>query len=214
MLLPYDIEVWFAELAAYNGDWFPAPVVSWLLAAGALAVVWLRPGDGMAARAVLALLAGMWMFTGVAHLWGLMAGLDFLAPIYAGFWAAQALGLALAAGFGAPRFRFGGDAAGLAGLILALAGLAAYPLALLVLGYGPPEAMPLAGTAPAPTALFTAGLLLALRPRPPLLLFLVPLGWAGVAGMSAWLLTFPPGYAVAALLVAAAGLAVVQRVWR
>jgi hypothetical protein len=95
-------------------------------------------------------------------------------------------------------------------MAVALLGLLGYPLAVLLLGYDW-RGLPLVGVAPHPTVIFTAGLLVAARDRPPLHLFVVPLGWAGVAGVSAWLLDFPLDYAVAAAVMAAVVLAIAAR---
>ena len=139
-----------------------------------------------------------------------MANLNFMAPVYGGAWIAGGVLFAAYAGFRRDtRLIFTGDAQGQAALALVLLGLIAYPLAGLALGYGW-QSVPLAGAAPDPTAILTAGMVLALR-RPPLWLFVPPLLWAVVAGISAWLLGFPLFYAVPAAVTVALGLALRDR---
>lgn len=213
MMLPYTVEVYFVSMASYNATWFPVVVVGALLALAAVALA-LRPPAGRepaAARLIFAILAAAWLWVGAVHQLRLMATLNFLAPAYGVAWIAQGALFALYAALGRrTTFRFAGDAAGRIGLALALLGIAAYPLAVLALGHDW-DGLPLAGTAPDPTAILTAGLLLAARPHPPLQLFVVPLGWAGIAAVSASLLPFPLDYSVAAAVIAAAGFAVRAR---
>lgn len=207
MLLPYTAEVFFSAMARYNAAWFPAVLLGWLAVAGAFALA-LRPPRGdavLAGRIAAALLAAGWIWTGWAHQLQLMAPLNFMAPIYAWAWIGQGALLALlGTALGRLPLAWRGDAASWTGLVLALLGLVLYPLAVLALGH-PWRGLPLAGTAPDATAIATAGLLLLTAPRPALLCLVVPLGWGGVAGLSAWLLGFPLDAAVpvAALLALA-----------
>jgi hypothetical protein len=207
MLLPYTAEVYFSAMARYNAAWFPAVLLGWLAMAGAAALA-ARPPHGssrLAGRIAAALLAGVWIWTGWAHQLQLMAPLNFMAPIYGWAWIAQGALLALVGTLaGRLPLAWRGDATSRVGLILVLAGLVLHPLAVLALGH-PCRGLPLAGTAPDATAIVTAGLLLLTAPGPALACLVVPLGWGGVAGLSAWLLGFPLDAAVpgAVLLVIA-----------
>ncbi len=204
LALPYDVAAFFAAMARYNAAWFPVPLLGVLLAVGALALV-LRPPAGrerFAARMIGLVLAAFALWVGVAHQLGLMATFNFMAPIYGWAWIVHGLLVALVvAGLGRVRFarRDRWDALG---LVLALAGLVGYPLAVVALGHDP-RAVPLVGTAPAPTAVFTAGLALTARGRAALVLWPLPVAWAGVAALSAHLLAFPLDYAVAGAVVVA-----------
>ena len=211
--LPYTAEVYFAAMAEYHVALFPAVVVAALLPVVALALA-LRPPtgrEGLSARIVGALLAAVWVWVGAVHQLQVMAGLNFMAPVYGIAWIVQgALIVVTCTLLGRVRFRVAGDVRGWIGLALALIGLVAYPLAALALG-ADWRGLPLAGTAPDPTAVFTAGLLLTARERPPLHLFVLPLGWAGVAAVSAYLIDFPLDYVVPAAVLAAAALAIRAR---
>lgn len=208
MMLPYTTEVWFAALAEYHATWFPGPVLMMLAAVSAF-VAGFRGGPA-GGRAAFWFLAALWFWVGAVHQILHMASLDFMAPVYGGAWIAGGVLFAAYAGFRRDtRLIFTGDAQGQAALALVLLGLIAYPLAGLALGYGW-QSVPLAGAAPDPTAILTAGMVLALR-RPPLWLFVPPLLWAVVAGISAWLLGFPLFYAVPAAVTVALGLALRDR---
>ncbi len=210
--LPYSIEVFFAAMAEYNRLWFPEAglLVLAMAVVFALAARPLPRRPEASARLVGALLAAAWVWVGAAHQMQHMATLNFLAPIYGRAWIVQGALIALSCTIlGRVRFRFSGDTRGRTGLVLALFGLIGYPLAVLSLGYDW-RAVPLAGLAPEPTAIFTAGILAAARARngahPPVHLFVLPLGWAGVAGVSATLLDFPLDYTVPVAAVAATAL--------
>jgi hypothetical protein len=218
MLLPYTVEVFFSAMARYNAVWFPAAPLGWLAVAGALALA-LRPprGDAVLAGRIAAVpLAAAWIWTGWAHQLGVMASLNFMAPIYAWVWIGQgALLLLVGTLLGRLPLARPGDAAGGVGVGLALFGLIGHPLAVLALGH-PWRGLPLAGTAPDATAIAAAGLLLLSAPRPALLGLLAPLAWGGVAGLSAWLLGFWLDAAVpaAALLALALTIGRMARVGR
>ena len=213
MLLPYDVEVFFASMAQYNQRWFPAALLGLLLALVAL-VLAARPLPGReiaSARLVGALLAATWVWVGAVYQLQHMATLNFMAPVYGVAWIAQGVLIGLTCTvLGRVRFRFGGDVRGRAGLALSLFALLGYPLLLLGLGSGW-QALPLVGTASEPTAVFTAGVLLTARERPPLHLFVLPLAWAGVVGVSAYLLDFALDYAVSAAILVALALALRPR---
>ena len=216
MSLPYTVEVFFASMAQYNRLWFPGDIFVVLLVLVAFALV-ARPRSGctgISARIVGALLAASWVWVGAAHQLQHMATLNFMAPIYGIAWIVQGVLIAFTCTvLGRVRFRFGGDVRGWTGLALAVFGLFGYPLVVLSLGFGW-RALPLAGMAPDPTVIFTAGILAATRERPPLHLFVLPLGWAGVAAVSAYLLSFPLDYAVPVAVLTAAALAIRMRIRR
>lgn len=210
MTLPYTVEVFFAAMAEYNAAWFPAAPIALLLSVFAfvLALQPLPGRPGAAGRIVGAILAAAWIWVGAVHQLHHMATLNFMAPVYGLAWIAEGVLIAFTCVLrGSVDFRFGNDLRGRTGLTLALIGLLGYPLAVPALGYGW-QAVPLPGIAPNPTAIFTAGLLLAARDRPPLHLFVLPLCWTGVAAVSAWLLDFPLDYAVPAAVIAALALAI------
>jgi len=207
LALPYDVAAYFAAMARYHAAWWPVPLVGVVLAVGALALV-LRPPparERLAGRLIGLVLAAFALWVGAVHQLALMATFDFMAPIYGWAWIAHGLVVAVVvAGLGRVRFARR-DRVDALGLLLALAGLAGYPLAVVALGHAP-GAAPLVGTAPAPTAIFTAGLALAARGRAALVLWPLPVAWAGVAALAAHLLAFPLDYAVAgAVAVAVAG---------
>ena len=208
MMLPYTTEVWFAALAEYHATWFPGPVLMALAAVSAfVAAVRGGPAGG---RAAFWFLAAVWIWVGTVHQILHMANLNFMAPVYGGAWIAGGVLFAAYARFGRDtRLIFTGDARGQATQALVVLGLIVYPLACLALGYGW-RSVPLAGAAPDPTAILTAGMILALR-RPPLWLFVPPLLWAVVAGVSAFLLDFPLFYVPPAAVAVALGLAVRDR---
>ncbi|MBK1669387.1 hypothetical protein CKO28_15215 [Rhodovibrio sodomensis] len=209
MMLPYTIEVFFAAMGRYNAQY---AVLVALLAALSLSAFVLAVRGTRGAwqdRAVGSVLAAGALMSGWAHQWGLMAGLNFMAGVYAPVWIAQAIVLAGTLALRPQISFFAGPrgAARTGGLILAGLGVLGHPLALLALGTAP-ASLPLAGSAPDPTAILTAGLLAAARgPRwLRLVLLLVPLAWGGVAATSAYLLAFPLDYAVGAAALMALAL--------
>ena len=90
---------------------------------------------------------------------------------------------ALAIG-GRRSFRFRPDVAGWSGLLFCLFALVAYPLLGWLAGHGGSRAAAF-GVAPAPTVIFTFGMLLMLEGRAPLTLAVIPLLWSLAAGSAA-----------------------------
>ena len=207
MSLPYTIEVFFASMALYNDAVFPAPSIAALLAVVAVGLV-LRPfpdRDRVTGGLIGTVLAIFWIWVGALHQLRHMAELNFMAPIYGYAWMIQGGLIAAASLSGRLRWSYTGDIRHRAGLGIALFGLFGYPLVVLLLGYDW-RSLPIAGTAPAPTAILTAGLLLLARERPPCILFVIPFCWAGVTTFSAYKLDFILDFSVPA--------AVLASVWR
>ena len=156
------------------------------------------------ARAVGVLLAGGWAWCAAVFFLRHWAGLDFMAPIYAGGFLLQT-GLLLHALVWRTRcFRAPPDAAGIAGLVLAALALFGLPL-VSGLGEGGFAAARIVGLAPGPTVLFTLALLLLLEGRPLWLLLPIPLLWCAVAAVTGWALGVAESQVVPLLALPALG---------
>lgn len=149
------------------------------------------------------ILAGLWAFVGWSFLWNRYAGINWAAAYVApAFWL-QALLLAAGGGTGGLAFDRR-DAAARLGLLLAAAGLVAYPLLPPLLGR-PWTSAEVFGIAPDPTAIVTLGLLLAAGGRMAVLLLPIPVLWLLLSGLTLHTL----GDAQAWAPLAAAGAALV-----
>jgi len=185
-MLPYTAEVFFSLFETYNRAIWPAQLVAYVMALVAVGLALHPVSHG--GRAVAAILAAMWAWTGVAYHMQVFATINFLAPVFGAFFVVQA---ALFAWTGAVRgampVAFRDGLAGWTGLVLAAVALAIYPLVGGALGHGWPQS-PLVGVAPCPTAILTIGLLLLVPGRTPWHLAAIPVLWSLVGGSSAWLL--------------------------
>ena len=188
-MLPFTADVLFSSFEAYNRALWPLPVLA--VAIGlAIILLTIRPVRG-GDRAIGALLAVAWLWIGVGYHILHHAAIDFSAPLYGAFFVVQAVLLAWAGVVrGRLAFRFRADLLGWIGLMLALAATIACPLADWLLGPGW-SSVRLVGLAPAPTAVFTLGLLLLIDGRTPLYLTLIPVLWTLVAGATGWALAIP-----------------------
>jgi hypothetical protein len=170
--------------ARYNEAFWPGQFVAYALAALVAALLVWRPGV-RSDRLVGGLLAGWWVWLGLAFQWGYARQIDAtLGAVYAVLFVLQA-GLFLRvtarrelrfARRGGVRSWFGWAAIGYA--------LVAYPLIGTALGHGYPE-LPLFGLFPCPTTIVTFGLLLLAAPRVPRHVLAIPLFWAIVAPLAA-----------------------------
>ncbi|WP_332813934.1 DUF6064 family protein [Ramlibacter sp.] len=182
-LLMFSARTWGRLLEAHNRQAWPLQPV--LLAIG-LVLLWqsLRqprsalPWSGVVLACAWGWVA--WSFHGQRH-----ADISTAAPWLAAAWALQA-GLLLVFGTRAAPQRPPAWQAG-AGLGTALVALVGYPLAAPLGGRGWAQAE-VAGLFPEPTALFTAGLLLALPLRRRAVLMPIPLLSLALGWTTAWLL--------------------------
>lgn len=189
-MLPFTTAQFFALFATYNTAIWPAQLVAYAL--GIVALVSAPRGGTWPARIVAAVLAAMWLWTGVAYhllhftainpaawLFGaafLVQGTAFLAV------AARGRGLAFALGGGGSRRVFG--------LVLIAYAAVLYPLLGRVAGH-PWAEIPAFGVTPCPMTIFTFGMLLLAFAPVPWWLLVIPALWAVVGGSAAVLLAVP-----------------------
>lgn len=188
-MIPFSTEALLRLFAQYNAAIWPAQIVAYGLGLAAVLLA-LRPSAG-SDRLIGAILAAAWIWTGAVFHMMYFAGINFAAPVFGALFVLQGLLLAWTATLrGRVRFRFRRDVFGWAGLGFVAVAMALYPLLVRLAGHGWPEA-PLLGVAPAPTTLFTLGLLLLAEDRVPLHLAAVPLLWSLIGGALAFELDVP-----------------------
>ncbi len=199
--MPFTREQFFELFVAYNAAIWPAEVVAYLLGiAAVLALV--RPGRA-AGQLISAILAILWLWTGLFYHMVYFARINPAAYVFGALFVAQAA-LFVLAGVSGSRlaFRSAQKPVKLLGAALIAYALVIYELLGLVAGHGLMQG-PLFGVAPCPTVIFTLGVLVLAEPPVPWWLLPIPLAWA-VIGTSA-ALTFGVaedlGLAVAAVLV-------------
>lgn len=181
--LMFSAATWGRLLEAHNRQAWP---LQWVLLAIGLALLGAATRHPRAtARWAGVVLAAAWAWVAVAFHWQRYAAINTAAPWLAAAWALQAVLLLALGTRGAakpPRTWQAGIGAG-----SALAALVAYPLAAPLTGRGWAQAE-VAGLMPEPTALFTAGLLLALPSRRRAVLMAIPLLSLAIGWTTAWLL--------------------------
>jgi hypothetical protein len=184
-MLPFSQDAFFALFEQYNRAIWPAQIMAYVLALGALALA-ARPVP-QSGRAIAAILALAWAWNGIVYHALFFATINFWADIFGGFFVLQAL---LLVWTGVVRdklaFRVGGDAFSWTGVALAVFALAIYPLIGWLLGHAWPRA-PMFGVTPCPMTIFTMGMLLMAR-RVPLHLVAIPVLWSLIGGTAAWFL--------------------------
>lgn len=198
MELPYSAEVYFALMAEYNDRWMAVVILGWVLSVAVLTGLIFSPIlRGLNKSRVTGLFLGLaWIWIGAIHQFGMMAELNFMAPIYGVAWILQGI---LVIWFSADNdrvhFQFKNNFAGRVATCIALAGAVLYPLAVLAEGFDW-MSLPLVATSPEPTLIFTAGILMMAQQRKVQFLFVLPVCGAVVSGLSAFLLMHPLDYTV------------------
>jgi len=187
-MLPFTTEQFFAVFAAYNTAVFPAPVVAYAL--GIRAVVAALRGGHAADRLTAAVLALLWLSTGIAYHWLAFAAINRAAWVFGALFVAEAAPLVwFDIERGPLQFRSRRDLKGIVGLLLVVYAAILYPLAGYASGHYYP-AMPMFGITPCPVTIFTLGLLLlALAARWPVII--VPVLRSLIGGTAAFLLNVP-----------------------
>ncbi len=207
--LPYSIDVFAATFAHFNATWWPA------VAAGLGACAWIvrylarsntAPGR---ARTALFCLAGCAAVVGGPYQLGAMSPLDFMAPIYGGYWLMFSAAL-LAVAMRYPTYTTDINLQKRAAAIITAIGLVAYPVLFWLETGADPTGLPLAGSAPGPTAIVIFGTLLGLSGRVPLYLLTAMAIWAVITTMNGYLLGLFTPYLVAATLVVAVAMRIVS----
>jgi Family of unknown function (DUF6064) len=188
-MVPFTVEQFFAVFEAYNRAIWPAQVLAYILGGAA---VWLalspRPHSG---RLVAAVLAGFWLWMGIAyHLWH-FAAINPAAYLFGVAFVVQGV-LFIVSGVLREHlsFRFRPNVFGLTGLTFIAYAAVLYAVLGHLGGHGYPKA-PVFGVAPCPTTILTFGVLL-LTDRPvPSHLLVIPVLWSLIGGSAAVLLAVP-----------------------
>lgn len=205
-MLAFTPEVFLSLFEQYNAAIWPAQVFAYVL--GLLAVfLTLRPSRGTG-RLIAAILAGFWLWIGVAYHLMFFSAINFAAPVFGIVFVVQGL---LFAWIGVVRgrldFRFRGDPPGWIGLGFALFAIMVYPLLNLLAGHVWPR-VPIFGVTPCPTTIFTIGLLLLTARRVPLSLMAIPALWSLIDGATSWLLEIPEDTTLPVAGIAGLGVAI------
>ncbi len=176
MTAPFTIAEFLGVFVAYNAAIWPAQIVAYLLGVVAVAALWLKQ-----LRLILAILALMWLGTGIGYHYLFFASINPAAPLFAGFFVMQAVLFAACAV--APRklsFCIGRDLRTGVGFASIIYAMIIYPALGLWTGHGF-MAGPMFGVAPCPTTIFTIGMLLLLaHGRWVVWLSVVPVLWSAI----------------------------------
>jgi hypothetical protein len=178
--LPFTAEEFFAVFAAYNAAIWPAQVGAYGLGLAAIVLVLWRP----VGRAVFAVLALMWAWTGIGYHVLFFAGINPAAYAFGALFVAEAAALMWAAAMPRDLFLRAPRVDIWLGLGLCGYSLFLYPLIGLWFGHVYPAA-PAFGVTPCPVTIFTFGMLLLKGGRAPWVVVAVPVAWSLVGGSAA-----------------------------
>ena len=186
MDLPFTTEQFLAVFERYNLAIWPLQIVAYALGVVAVAVT-LKPVR-RSDRVIGAVLAIFWIWIGVTYHLVYFREINPAATVFGAFFVTQGV-LFLFVGVVRPRlvFRAGLSASSMLGGLLILYSMVAYPIIGSLLGHGYPRS-PSFGVAPCPTTIFTVGLLLWTRARPPTYVLAIPLIWSAIGFSAAFTL--------------------------
>jgi Family of unknown function (DUF6064) len=203
--LLFSPRAYYRLFELYNLAVWPAHILAFAL--GLMILVLWRRGGAWYGRAVAAILAACWLWVAWAYLFSRYDTINWAAKYFAVGFALQALLLAwsgiICNRLAAPARA---DTARRLALCIFVFALIVQPLVGPLLVGRPWLQGELFGMAPDPTAVATLGLLAAVG-RPAWLLFVVPLIWCAISGVTLWTMQSPdalvtPVVAAAALILA------------
>jgi hypothetical protein len=209
MQVPFSTEQFFEVIRNYNEGVWPIQVVLNVLGLVAVGLLWW--GRAWSARAIWAMLALLWAWTGVVYHLAFFTGINPAAYAFAAiFLLGAAAFLRLAIGSNALAFTPAKDAATGVGLALIAYALVAYPIWSSLGGHAYPD-LPTFGL-PCPTTIFTIGMLAMVRGGRTWPLFIAPVLWSMIGLQAAFLFGVYPdlGLGIAGL----AGIALAFRAGR
>jgi hypothetical protein len=179
---PFTADAYFSLFEVYNSAIWPAQLVAYCLGIVAIFLA-LRPMTA-GGRITFAILSAFWLWNGIAYHLMHFFQINFAALGFGALFALQGVLFTGYAVGGRRIFRFRPDVFGWSGLLFCLFALAVYPLLGWLAGHGWPRAAAF-GVAPAPTTIFTIGMLLMMEGAAPLYLVAIPLLWSLAAGSAA-----------------------------
>jgi len=186
MDLPFTTEQFLAVFERYNLAIWPLQIVAYALGLIAVALAY-RPVRA-SGRIICAILAIFWLWMGAVYHLAYFSEINGAAIVFGALFVVQGV-LWLLVGVVRPRivFRAGLSASSMVGASLILYAVVAYPIIGTLLGHGFPRS-PSFGVAPCPTTIFTFGLLLWTRARPPTYVLAIPLIWSAIGFSAAFTL--------------------------
>lgn len=204
--LPFGRTEFLGVFARYNDAVWPAQILLIGLALLVVALAFRRRRT--ADRWIAALIAILWLWTGLAYHVAFFTAINPAAWLFGALFAIEALLFVRYGVLGAAlAFRPRADAYGVLGALFLLYALILYPLVGRFTGHVYP-AVPTFGT-PCPTVIFTFGILLLAEARVPWPLLAVPFAW-GLLGSSA-VLAFGIVQDTGLIVAALAGSALILR---
>jgi hypothetical protein len=182
MALPFTIEEFLGVFARYNEAIWPAQVVAYVLGLAVVAAAFRQ--HFYSDRAISAVLAALWLFTGALYHLTFFRTINPAATIFGALFVAQAF-VFVWTGLVRGTLTFSPVRGGrsIVGGVFVLYAMVLYPLLGLAFGHAYP-ASPTFGVTPCPLTIFTFGVLLWTGPRTPRWVLAIPLLWAAL-GLSA-----------------------------
>lgn len=200
--MPFTPEQFLVVFANYNAAIWPIQIVAYVL--GIISVALLSQKTRQSDRVVAAILAIMWLWTGIAYHGLSFSTINSAAYLFAALFVVQGCYL-IYAGVFHHRIHFGlqREAAAWVGVAFLAYAAIVYPLIGVATGHRYPE-LPMFGVTPCPVTIFTFGLLLLTTQAVPRWLLVIPFIWSLIGGSAAILLQVPQDW----LLLASGWIAV------
>ena len=203
--LLFSARTYYRLFVLYNADIWPLQILA--LGLGFAALAFSLGRSGWNGRAIAAILAACWLFVAWAYLFTRYDTINWIARYVAVGFAFEAA-LLIWTGIIRDRLHPCSDTAARAGRGIVLFALALQPLIGPLLLGRPWTQVELFGVAPDPTVVATLGFLLVARAH--WALFVIPLIWCALSGLTLWAMEAPD----AVVMLTVGALVVVLAVWR
>jgi len=176
MLINFTFDEFLKMIESYNDSMWPLHLFFYAL--GITAILFVVIKKKYSGKIITGILALFWIWNGIVFNWMFFSAIFPMAILFAVLFVVEGIILAEAGALrGSLSFTVKADIPGIAGVILIVYGLVAYPLIEYLLGRGYPQLLPF-GLAPCPTTIFTLGILLWSDKRLPGYLLVIPVMYA------------------------------------
>ncbi|MDT3740238.1 MAG: DUF6064 family protein [Candidatus Kapabacteria bacterium] len=183
MNLPFTIEQFLNIFKIYNDSIFPAQIFAYVL--GVICIILIFRTSNKSSRIILVVLGLYWLWMGVVYHLLNFTQINNAAYIFGAIFIIQGLIFLYIVVFkNELTFKFDKSLNSITGIVLIIYAMFIYPLIGMWLGHSYPNS-PVFGVAPCPTTIFTFGILLQVKNRLNIWIYIIPLIWSVIGFFAA-----------------------------
>lgn len=183
MSLPFTIEQFLNIFKIYNDSIFPAQIIAYFL--GVICIILIFRTNNKSTRIIVGILGLYWLWMGIFYHLLNFTQINKAAYIFGAIFIIQGLIFLYINVFkNELTIKFDKSLNSITGIVLIIYAMFIYPLIGMWLGHSYPYS-PVFGVAPCPTTIFTFGILLQVKNRLNIWIYIIPLLWSVIGFFAA-----------------------------